>query len=733
MAVNSCARFVQRLCRNLIIPGLVLGLFPWLSGCSQLGLETPDFSKLGSKLSMRSQSPEKDEDASDEDDFDDELTTKVAVPMVGDYTTFTGLHRVVLEGVGLVVGLNGTGGDPPPSTYREALVDDMRRRNIREWKEIIRSPDTALVVVRAYLPPLISKGDKFDVDIRIPGDTGASSLNGGRLMETILSETALVPGQGVMKGHVVARAKGPIMLSPEEGDAENLAGVLKRGRVLGGGVSLIERDMALYVRSNFRTYRNITRLADKIGQRFYAYDEYGLREPLAKAQTDQRILLKVHPLYKHNYPRFLQVVQNIAFRETAVSRRVRLQRLEHELLQPEKAQRAALQLEAIGDEAISVLKSGLKSKHLECRFHAAHALSYLEESAGVDVLSEAAQKERAFRVFAYASLSILDDPQAHMALRDLMNVQVDADGKTTDSAETRYGAFRALWTLDKRDPFIAGEQIRKEFWLHPLNTTGDPMVHITNRKLAEIVLFGADQEFITPMAVRAGNHILVTSRPGSETITISRFMPYGEDKRKVVSKRIEDVIRVAAEFGASYPDIAQLLVQADRQGNMQGRFEIDALPQAGRVFYRNGNRARLGRTSLTPNMYQRPRGDDDSSSEEDFGDEPADGPSDDPAADAINDQLAAEGLSDVPTTLSMSEPSTVSASATGEVPASSDEPSSFSLSGQQDEPGTATLIDVRTPKATSEKTPSEKPPSKSSNVKKRLDPLGLFTLSKQKE
>lgn len=720
--VTGCADSVQRRCFTTILAGLAVSLLSFSVGCSQLGLETPDFSKLGSKLSMRSQSPEKNEDSSDE--FDDELTTKVEVPMVGDYTTFTGLHRVVLEGVGLVVGLNGTGGDPPPSTYREALVDDMRRRNIRDWKEIIRSPDTALVVVRAYLPPLISRGERFDVDIRVPGDSGATSLNGGRLMETILSETALVPGQGVMKGHVVAKANGPIMISPEEGETENLAGVLKRGRVLGGGVSLIERDMALYVRSNFRTYRNITRLADKIGQRFFAYDEYGLREPLAKAQTDQRILLKVHPLYKHNYPRFLQVVQNIAFRETAVSRRVRLQRLEHDLLQPEKAQRAALRLEAIGDEAVSVLKTGLKSKHLECRFHAAHALSYLGESAGVDVLKEAAQQERAFRVFSYASLSILDDPEAHMALRDLMNVQVDVDGKTTDSAETRYGAFRALWTLDRNDPFIAGEHLRKEFWLHPLETTGDPMVHVTNRKRAEVVLFGADQEFITPMAARAGNHILVTSRPGSDTITVSRFMPYGDDKRKVVSKRVEEVIRAAAEFGASYPDISQMLVQADRQGNLQGRFEIDALPQAGRVFYRNGSKARLGRTSLTPNMYQRPRGEEDSSAEEDFSDEPGDSSAEDSDDDAISDQLAAEGLSDVPTTLSMSEPSATRAAVTG----SEDEPQTFALSGQQDEPGTASLVDVRTPKS-----PAQDSPPGESGLKKKLDPFGLFTLSKKKE
>ncbi len=88
-----------------------------------------------------------------------------------------------------------------------------------------------------------------------------------------------------MKGHVVAKARGPIMISPEEGESEDLAGVLKRGRVLGGGVSLIERDMALYVRSNFRTYRNITRLADKIGQRFYAYDKYGLRETAGQSSN----------------------------------------------------------------------------------------------------------------------------------------------------------------------------------------------------------------------------------------------------------------------------------------------------------------------------------------------------------------------------------------------------------------------------------------------------------------
>ena len=594
-----------------VVLTLIAALFAsgTLTGCSNLGLGALSWDMLS--LTARDEESE-----SDEDEFDDDFETKIEVPMVGDYTTFTGLHRVVLEGVGLVVGLNGTGGDPPPSPEREALLDDMRRRNVKNSKEILRSPNTALVVVRAYLPPLAKKGDRFDVQVRIPGEDGATSLNGGRLLETILSETAIVPGRGRLKGHIVAKAKGPILVAPASGDIEDRAGVTKRGKVLGGGLSMIDRDMALYVKSDFRTFRNVTRLADRIGLRFSAYDRYGVKEPLAKAQTDQRIILQVHPSYREDFPRYMQVVQAIAFRESAVAQRVRVKRLEQQLQDPATAQSAAIQLEAIGEKAIPILKSGLKSPELECRFHASVALAYLGESDGIETLHEAALKERAFRVYAFAALSIMDDPQAHLALRDLMHVHVDEDGTEYDSAETRYGAFRALWTLDSDDPFIAGAKLNGEFWLHSLDTQGRPMVHITIRKRPEVVLFDGDQQFLTPMTIRVGR-LLVTSKVGSDQVSVSRYTPYGDadEQRKVVSKNIGDVIIAAAELGASYPDVAQLLIQADAQKNLPGRFEIDALPQAGRVYFRNGDRSRVGRSSFTPNMFDKT----DDETDEDFG------------------------------------------------------------------------------------------------------------------
>ena len=615
LVTRAPARILRLTC---VLPvSLALLLSTGLAGCSSLGLDSLGWNLLSSKA-------DEGDDESDTDDVDDDFETRIEVPMVGDYTTFTGLHRVVLEGVGLVVGLNGTGGDPPPSPEREALLDDMRRRNVKDAKEILRSPNTALVVVRAYLPPLAKKGDRFDIQVRVPGDDGATSLNGGRLFETILSETAIIPGRGRLKGHVVAKAQGPVLVAPGGNDIEDRAGVLKRGKVLGGGVSLIDRDMALYVKSDFRTYRNVTRLAERIGLRFSAYDRVGIKEPMARAQTDQRIVLKVHPNYREDYPRYMRVIQSIAFRESAVAQRVRVKRLERQLQDPATAEKAAIQLEAIGEKGIPILKTGLKSPELECRFHAAVALAYLDESDGIETLHEAALKERAFRVYAFAALSILDDPQAHLALRDLMHIHVDDDGTKYDSAETRYGAFRALWTLDDDDPFIAGTKLRDEFWLHPLEAQGEPMVHITVRKRPEVVLFDRTQEFKTPMTIRVGR-LLVTSRANSDTVSVSRFTPYGDEdeQKKVVSRRIEDVITVAAELGASYPDVAQLLIQADAQGNLPGRFEIDALPQAGRAYVRNGSRSRIGRSAYTPNMFDRVDDDGDDFKDVSGDDEPS--------------------------------------------------------------------------------------------------------------
>jgi hypothetical protein len=196
----------------------------------------------------------------------------------------------------------------------------------------------------------------------------------------------------------------------------------------------------------------------------------------------------------------------------------------------------------------------------------------------------------------------VDDAEAHLALRELMS---------GTSAETRYGAFRSLSVLDANDPFIRGEKLNDQFMLHVLATEGSPLVHLTNRRFAEVVLFNAEQEFQTPIAIKAGEHILITAPSGSETITVSRYELGKSHQRQQVSRRIADVVKAVSEMGASYPDVAQMLVQADNQQNLPGALEIDALPKAGRAYFRPdpnnpekpGKSTRMGNSGLVPNLF----------------------------------------------------------------------------------------------------------------------------------
>lgn len=568
------------------------------SGSSMMAMKMPDWSMPSfdwQRMEFRAQSKK---------DKDDGLESKVETEVIGKYTTVSGLNMITLEGVGLVVGLDGTGGDPPPSQHRAALLKDMRRRKVPQPNNLLKNPNTALVVVRAYLPPLIRKGDRFDIEVRLPDGSEATSLNGGWLLETHLSERAIVPGKGLMKGHIFAKAAGPILISAQDGDKDSLAGVLRRGVVLGGGLSLKERDLFLDVRSDFRGRRNVVRITDSIGKRFFSYNKHGLRESLAEAKTDQRINLKVHPKYRDNYPRYLQVIRNLAFQESRVEKQIRIQKLKNDLQDPVKAEKASIQLEAIGQEGVPILKTGLRSADPEVRFHSAVALAYLGEPDGLKVLAEAARDEPAFRIFALAAMATVNDnAESFVLLRNLMN---------EPSAETRYGAFRALTTLDKNDPLVRGEALNDEFKLHVMDSTATPMIHLTRHKKSEVVLFGADQRLNTPVALRAGRHILVTAPARSGQIVVSRFDPGEPDRRKIISNRVADVIRTVAEFGASYPEIAQLLTQASNNGNIEGKIEIDALPEAGRVYYRGkkandpkstGKKTYIGVETRTPNLF----------------------------------------------------------------------------------------------------------------------------------
>lgn len=512
--------------------------------------------------------------------------------LLGDYLSVKGLSTTILEGIGLVTNLDGTGDDPPASFYRTELLEDMKRREIPQPNQIIADPSTALVRVRAYLPPLIKEHETFDVEVLLPDGSEATSLQGGVLMECELRTLAYTQGRGVLKGHRIAIAHGSVLAIPDGSDG----GATRRGTIPAGATYAGRgQDLSLYLQPDYRNARMTHNIAQRIGSRFHDYDRAGQKRPLAVAQTDSQIKLILHSRYRDNYPRFLSCISHIRLHDTPVELRLRMERLQEELLSGPTSERAALELEAIGPDATPVLLAGLDSEDLEVRFHAAQALAYLGHSEAAPALGEAADKEKAFRVFALAALTALGGTDSVVELRKLLN---------HESMETRYGAVRALSTINENDSSIRGEQSDRGFVLRVVKSTGEPMIHITKRQKAEVVVFGADQEFQPPMIVSAGRHFMIKGEPGKPLVTVSRFVKGHDVVRSTVPARVADVIRELARLQAGYPDIVQMLLEAEKQHNLPGPIGIDKLPRPGRIYQRaSGDAGAVGSEEANPNLF----------------------------------------------------------------------------------------------------------------------------------
>lgn len=506
---------------------------------------------------LRQQSPEVGLGDGDEISTDTTLVSNVAHPY--------GMGYVKLEAVGMVTGLAGTGEDPPPSPQRAAIMSEMNRREVDNPNQVLASPNTALVLVRGYLRPGIQAGDRFDIEVRPPSRSSTTSLRGGRLLETRLSELAVL-GDQIRKGHLMAVSHGAVLVDPSA-DSEDDPALAVKGRVLGGGVAVKSRNMGLIIDHKRQSVRMSQQIGKAVNNRFHSFIE-GRQQGVATPKTDEFVELGIHPRYKDNVGRYMRVVRSIAIRETPAQLQGRLRILENQLLDPVTTATAALRLEAVGnEEAVKILSMGLTADDPEVRFYSAEALAYLDVTEAVAPLAKAAREEPAFRVHALAALSAMDDGAAFDELRSLLGVK---------SAETRYGAFRAMWAMSPGDPMIRGEDMGGMFSYHILKVPGPPMVHVTNSHRAEVVLFGTDHQLKLPLVLDAGPQILVNGLSGGK-IKVSRF---GETtEQRVVASDVDAVIRAVVELGGTYPDVAQMLHQAKESGALEGRLAVNALPQ----------------------------------------------------------------------------------------------------------------------------------------------------------
>ncbi len=511
--------------------------------------------------------------------------------LVQDLARPANVHPARIESAALVRGLSGTGADEPPSSYQQLVLTDMSRdiEKKRTAKSEIASLNTAIVLLETVVPPGARKGDRLDATIKLPPNSEASSIQNGYVEDAEMYQ--YMTADIVRRGYVLGVTNGFVTLDPDLVEKKSPV-AYKQGKIIGGAVVTRSRPVWLEIKEDERSVGVAQRLEDVINKRFsYTKAGYAGKKKVAEAKAGAaRINLEVPEEYRDNVIRYVNVVCAISFFETGDELDARVNRLSEQLLDPENSEFAAIQLEAIGSsnaKVVDAIRRGLNSTDDAVRFNSAITSAYFnirqDRRQTAEILAEFARTSSKYRPASLATLGVT------------MKTSFDVDAElrkllSEKDIETRYGAFRALWTRNPSDYMIQGENMADQFSYHCLNCGGVPYVHITQSTRPEIVLFNPDQIFLQgDVNIEANPRLTIIA--DEDSIVVKRYETGdGIDEQRRVSYKLDDVIRALVELGGTYPDVVSFLTQAktkkflyetvDDGPAVECPLAIDALPGA---------------------------------------------------------------------------------------------------------------------------------------------------------
>src|SRR5262245_1755871 len=554
------------------------------------------------------------------DDEPDRDAKEAEVKTIGDITQVDGVFDIPVAGVGLVLGLEGTGGGVPPGNERSALEDTLKKKTVTNIQELFNSKTTSLVRVAARIPAAARKGDPIDLFVTVPENSRTTSLRGGTLAECILYnfDTVGNVSQAVgnkatgrpdafLRGHAQVSAKGRLLvgLKPEGADDEPTS--LKSGVIWGGGKYIgLDRPIVLTLNPERQVARVAMRVIERVNETFHGPGSGLSGRDVATSHSKYCVELTVPGAYRLNLERFIRVVRLIPLTEAPAGDSAYVRKYEKQLCDPATTITAALRLEALGPQSISAIKVGLNSDIPMIRFAAAESLAYLGSPSCGEELARQVAEQPFVQAFALTALASLNEAVCRVKLQEML---------AANSPETRYGAWRALRALDDRDPLVEGEKCG-EFWVHSVARHSAPQIHLSMSKRPEVVLFGPAPALVPPFSILAGEFILKADE-GDSHCEISR-LKLREKKKRKCSLEVSDVLRCLADLGGDYADAVEVLRQADGCRGLNCVVKSDALPKAPTVYdlARAGVQLAGGRAgrpagpppemAVAPTLYERP-------------------------------------------------------------------------------------------------------------------------------
>lgn len=229
---------------------------------------------------------------------------------VREMVDFANTTTARLIGVGLVIGLNGTGDEAGVSATTEPLVQFFRNQGvpIGTNEQLEQSRSIALVTLTATIPNTGARvGDRFDVTLSAA--LGATSLEGGELL--------ISPLRGHLPGDpVVAFASGSVITDTI---ANPMVGRVSMG--LEVVEDIVTHDLGpvfeLKVKAQYAGHAATDLVASTLNESYYNSDEPGL-PPIAQAMDDRIVRIVVPEADRGSMVAFVKFIMSRRVRDPAL-------------------------------------------------------------------------------------------------------------------------------------------------------------------------------------------------------------------------------------------------------------------------------------------------------------------------------------------------------------------------------------------------------------------------------
>ncbi len=218
---------------------------------------------------------------------------------VRDMVAVRGEERNVVQGMGLVVGLAGTGDSS--NAARLAILNYLKTQNFNVDAGDVNSKNVALVLVQADLQASVKPGRA--IDVRVSSFSDCESLVGGVLLQTELT--------GMGGTSVYATASGPVTTGAFSASGDAASAVrnhLTVGRIpLGGKVE--RADETQLVSDNGFVYLDLMALKGSFGNAVRIADAIGTVFPgIATAEDAMTVSVRVPEGVGRNHVAFLNAI-----------------------------------------------------------------------------------------------------------------------------------------------------------------------------------------------------------------------------------------------------------------------------------------------------------------------------------------------------------------------------------------------------------------------------------------